>query len=61
MAWKINRDKCVRCAGCVSVCPVAALSFTEQSGITNDCEKCTKCGICAKFCPAGAITVEKDE
>jgi len=59
MAWSINRDKCVRCAGCVSVCPVASLTFTEQKGIEVD-DKCTLCGICSKFCPVAAIEVEKD-
>jgi Na+-translocating ferredoxin:NAD+ oxidoreductase subunit B len=60
MSWDINKDKCVRCAGCVSVCPVSALTFTEQNGIENNPEKCTLCSICSKFCPVGAIKVEKD-
>jgi len=60
MAWSINRDRCVRCAGCVSVCPLSALEFTEKSGIENDNNKCTLCGICSKFCPVEAIKVEKN-
>jgi ferredoxin len=60
MAWSINRDKCVRCAGCVAVCPVMALEFREKQGIANDAEKCTLCRICSKFCPVGAIEVEKN-
>ena len=61
MTWSINRDKCARCAGCVAVCPVSALHFTENQGIQNNKEKCTLCGICAKFCPSAAIEVSKEE
>lgn len=53
---KVDRKKCIYCAGCVSVCPVNALTLNETE-IVCDASKCTKCGICERFCPAGAITV----
>ncbi|UCD02953.1 MAG: 4Fe-4S binding protein [Candidatus Aenigmatarchaeota archaeon] len=58
MAWDINRDKCLRCGACVSVCPELALDLKE-GGIKNDAEKCTLCGICQKVCPPHAIEVKK--
>lgn len=60
MAWKINRDKCMRCTGCVGICPVGALTFDESRGIVIDEEKCIHCGLCEKFCPVGAIKVDKE-
>ncbi len=57
MAWSVNNEKCMRCGGCVGVCPVNALELTEF-GLKCD-KNCTLCGICAKFCPVGAIKVEK--
>ncbi|MCK4429245.1 MAG: 4Fe-4S binding protein [Candidatus Aenigmarchaeota archaeon] len=56
--FKVDKDKCLRCGGCVSVCPKDALELTEQ-GIVRDEKKCTECGVCARFCPVGAIKVEK--
>lgn len=56
--WNIDRDKCLRCGACVSVCPFLALDL-QESGVKNDSKKCTLCGICQKVCPAGAIKVEK--
>jgi len=58
MAWNIDKEKCLRCGACVSVCPFLAVELKE-SGIVNDKEKCTLCGICAKICPVKAIKVEK--
>jgi ferredoxin len=57
MTWTININRCVRCGGCVSVCPVAALELKDN--IINDKILCTACGICAKACPVEAIKVTK--
>jgi ferredoxin len=55
MAWNINNNKCLRCGGCISVCPTAALELKDN--IVHDKELCTLCGICENFCPVGAIKV----
>ena len=47
-------DKCLRCGGCVGVCPATALDLTEH-GIACDGNKCTNCRACIQFCPVGAI------
>ena len=50
---EVDRKKCLRCSGCVGVCPVSALTLREH-GIECS-EECTKCRICVNFCPVGAI------
>ncbi|MBN1897074.1 MAG: 4Fe-4S binding protein [Candidatus Aenigmarchaeota archaeon] len=58
MAWKIDKQKCLRCGACVSVCPELALDLRED-GLKNDMKKCTLCGICERVCPSRAIEVKK--
>lgn len=58
MAVKINREKCIGCAGCVSVCPKIALDYVG-SGIEIEKDKCNECGICVKFCPVSALYLKK--
>jgi ferredoxin len=57
MTWTINNNKCLRCGGCVSVCPTAALELRDN--ILHDQKLCTNCGICEKACPVEAIKVTK--
>ncbi|OYT43751.1 MAG: ferredoxin [Candidatus Aenigmarchaeota archaeon ex4484_56] len=54
---QIDKEKCLRCGGCVGVCPKGALELTEQ-GIKHDKNLCIYCKICEKFCPMGAIKLE---
>lgn len=60
MSWQIKREMCLRCGGCVAVCPTEALNLTEN-GLVVDEEECIDCGNCEKVCPVGAITVEGDD
>lgn len=55
---KINKDVCMRCGGCTSVCPVQALEL-RGNGLRIDAKKCVECGNCEKICPVGAIKVVK--
>ncbi|MBU5575259.1 MAG: 4Fe-4S binding protein [Candidatus Aenigmatarchaeota archaeon] len=59
MGWNINKNKCLRCGACVSVCPKIALELSEH-GIENNKNLCNLCGICEKICPVGAIKVNKN-
>ena len=54
----IDADKrlCLRCSGCVGVCPEAALTLREH-GIECDPERCIRCRICIDFCPAAALSL----
>ncbi|MCD6591362.1 MAG: 4Fe-4S binding protein [Candidatus Aenigmarchaeota archaeon] len=58
MVVKIDKNKCLRCGGCVGTCPKLALNLTEH-GLVCDPEKCVDCGICVQFCPVGALSLQK--
>ncbi len=67
----INKDKCVNCGKCASVCPysaianrkrpceaackVGAIGKDEQQFAHIDNSKCISCGACVYQCPFGAI------
>ena len=51
---KVDQNKCLRCGGCVSVCPKNANELTEE-GLTIDSALCVKCGLCIRACPVLAI------
>lgn len=46
-------DKCVKCGGCVGICPVNALTLKE--GKIKCSKDCIDCGACINLCPAGAL------
>ncbi len=68
----IDKNKCVNCGLCASVCPyhaiinykrpcetsckVNAISTSAEKEAVIDYDKCTACGACAYACPFGAIT-----
>jgi uncharacterized protein (DUF362 family)/Pyruvate/2-oxoacid:ferredoxin oxidoreductase delta subunit len=60
-----DHGKCVRCGGCVSICPPKALDFVPdakaKSGkrIRIDYGKCIRCYCCHEVCPADAIRILK--
>lgn len=57
MAITIDREKCIACEACVSVCPVGAISMVEgKAAIEQDI--CISCGACVGECPVEAITRE---
>ena len=57
MVWKINNDTCIKCGGCVSVCPFGALELKDN--ILFNKKLCNLCRICEKACPVSAIKVKK--
>ncbi|MFX1247720.1 MAG: 4Fe-4S binding protein [Promethearchaeota archaeon] len=49
---QINVKKCVGCAYCSLVCPLASF---KVEGISNFMQKCNKCHLCINSCPVSAI------
>ena len=49
----IDNESCMECGGCVSVCPVDALTLDKDGIQVND--KCICCFKCITFCPVSAI------
>jgi ferredoxin len=56
----IDRHQCFQCAGCLAVCPTAALSLT-LTGLEVDPALCDMCGVCVRFCPVLALTADRRE
>jgi len=52
----VDRDRCAYCGGCVSVCPVEALTLAETRLLVD--ESCIDCGDCVSACPVGALHPE---
>ena len=50
----VDKEKCLGCGLCVSVCPVQAISLEDKKA-TIDHERCNACMQCANQCPVGAI------
>lgn len=51
---KIDKDECIECGFCETICPVEAI---EKSKIAYEVtDKCIDCGLCAKKCPVEAIS-----
>ncbi|MFI3330411.1 MAG: Coenzyme F420 hydrogenase/dehydrogenase, beta subunit C-terminal domain [Rikenellaceae bacterium] len=52
----INKDLCVSCGACASICPrdIISLKLIEGSfrATISDTDKCTDCGLCLKVCPS---------
>lgn len=53
--YVINKNKCVSCMACYSVCPVQAIEIlTDEDGFyfpSIKKDKCIKCGRCTSICP----------
>ena len=60
---EVDSDKCFSCGSCIALCPVEAISLTNDSTVQFDKEKCvgSTCSVCVDACPARAIkSVKRD-
>jgi len=59
---RIDKEHCIGCGGCLSVCPYGAISMVrgEDGTMRSDSNPllCKGCGVCAVTCPAKAITMQ---
>ncbi len=53
----VNKEQCVGCQACVQVCPVNAITMTDENKAEVDASTCVDCGACVSACPTGAITL----
>ena len=53
----IDREVCLACGGCISVCLQDAITMIANKASVSK-EKCISCEICIKTCPVGAISWE---
>ena len=50
----IDADICTGCGECVDVCPVEAISLSDNTAIINE-NLCNNCRLCIPICPVEAI------
>ncbi len=53
-----NKEACISCRLCVSICPVNAIDERDDAYVLNE-EKCIYCGLCIKNCSASAWTAKQ--
>ncbi len=53
----LNKESCVDCGLCVSLCPVSAFKLDNEFHLQFDKESCILCEVCVKGCPTRAITI----
>ena len=54
----VDQKKCIGCGTCVEICPVGAISFSDEGKAVIDASKCIKCHSCESICPVEAIKIE---
>lgn len=54
-----DKDRCVDCGACISLCPTRAYSFDDKKKLVYDEEKCVLCKICIDACPRRALSAPK--
>lgn len=54
----LEREKCIDCGACVSLCPVGALVMKNFEVVVED-EKCILCRRCINSCPFKALSIKK--
>lgn len=59
---EVDAEKCISCGSCVAICPVEAISVTEDCSVKFDKSKCvgSTCSLCVDACPARAIKSVKN-
>lgn len=54
-AIHLDRDSCMDCGACVSLCPSGALRTAADRSIELDEDKCVYCELCVPSCPVRAL------
>lgn len=56
-AIHIDRDECVDCGACISICPQDVFSFGEDWSLQVREDQCVLCGKCIPACPHQALSL----
>lgn len=53
---------CNQCenAYCMNVCPVKAITRTEEGIVCIDTDRCIGCGLCVEYCPIQMVSLDPD-
>lgn len=54
---EVNKEKCIACGACFSLCPISVIGFEKDYTVTFDEEKCISCGLCVDACPVRALRI----
>lgn len=62
MKVTVDKELCIGCAACVSVCPQGVFELDKQgkANVINQ-EACINCQACEETCPVGAIKVKTEK
>jgi L-aspartate semialdehyde sulfurtransferase ferredoxin len=52
-----DRDECVDCGSCISVCPKEVFSFNNEWELQVETKRCILCGRCVIACPHQALSL----
>jgi len=52
-----NREECVDCGLCISICPTSVFSFDSDFRLKLQDERCVQCGLCVSSCPHRALSL----
>jgi NAD-dependent dihydropyrimidine dehydrogenase PreA subunit len=52
---ELDRELCIDCGKCVSVCPTGAIHFEDDLSVTINQSMCIQCALCVDSCPRFAI------
>jgi len=54
---KKDKELCIDCGACVSLCPVKAISVEKDWSVDVNDKECIGCNLCTYSCPTKAIKV----
>lgn len=58
-AIHLDRDSCMDCGACLSLCPSGALYQDKDNTVLLDEDKCVYCELCVPACPVKALELSK--